>query len=267
MSTARELTPGVDSARRVLKALLMFDEDRPLLGVDAIAEEVGISRPSAYRFLSLLREMELVEERGGGLYALTPRVFTLGSSAERAFEVGPQLRSMLNDVAEATGEAAFIMRRVGDHVICAAVAQTEQTIRLSFVPGQSMPLHRGAGPKMLLAEAGISWAERYLDRVGDEVADHEGLLEELRLISHRRWSTSSAEVDEGIWASAAPIVTGGRTLAVLSVAGPMFRIEKARQRQILDEVVTRARRMSGQLNGTDNSEPALVGSQKEKANE
>lgn len=247
MATVKGRTPGVDSARRVLNVLLMFAGDRAWLTVEEIAAEVGISTPSAYRFLSLLRELELVDEHGAGTYALTPRVFALASSAEEAFEIGPQLRSVLRSVASSTGEAALIMRRVGDHVICAEMVQTEHTIQLSFAPGQSMSLNRGAGPKLLLASMGQHWAEVYLQRAGVGPAEQRSLLKELKLIENRGWSVSDAEVDEGIWASAAPVIVGGRTVAALSVAGPRFRVGPERQDEILDIVVSETRGVSSSL--------------------
>lgn len=247
MSKRKPRTPGVDSARRALNVLLLFGGEKPWLSMDEIAEEVGVSAPSAYRFLSLLRELDLVEESGAGTYALTPRIFALASSAERAFEIGPLLRGVLPYLVSSTGEAALVIRRVGDHAICADLAQTEQMIQLSFVPGQIMSMHRGAGPKLLLASMGRPWADRYLERTGVDGVDRTRLLDELDLIRSRGWSVSSAEVDEGVWAAAAPIVVRGRAAAVLSVAGPRYRIGEDREAQILDELIARAHAVSEEL--------------------
>lgn len=240
-------TPGVDSARRALRVLFLFGDEKPWLTVEEIAEHVGVSVPSAYRFLSLLRELDLVEENGVGTYALTPRVFALASSAEAAFDIGPALRPVLHDIARATGESALVMRRVGDHATCAEMAETDHTVRLSFAPGQILSLHRGAGPKLLLASMGQSWADRYLRRIGLTDLERARLLAELTEIDSRGWSVSSAEVDEGVWAGAAPIVVGNRTVAALSVAGPRYRIDPEREEVILDQVIARARAASASL--------------------
>lgn len=241
-------TPGVDSARRVLNVLLLFGDGNPWLTVEQIAEQVEVSVPSAYRFLSLLRELELVEENGANTYSLTPRVFGLATSAERAFEVGALLRPMLDALSAATGEAALVIRRVGRHAVCAEITQTEHAVQLSFVPGQVMPLERGAGPKMLLASMGIAEADEHLRRQpGMTDAERTELLAELEDISAQGWAVSSGEVDQGVWAAAAPVTIGRRTVAVLSVAGPRYRIDEERQQEILTQVITAAKSASEDL--------------------
>lgn len=244
MKNAKAPTPGVDSARRVLRVLLLFGGQKSWLTVDDIAEQVSISVPSAYRFLSLLRELGLVEVNGEGTYSLTPRIFALASSAELAFSVGPKLRSLLYEITNSTGESALVMRRVGDHASCAEMAETEHQVKLSFAPGQIMGLHRGAGPKLLLASMGELWADRYLHRVGVVRAARAQLLDELNKINIQGWSVSSSEIDEGVWAGAAPIIVGGRTVAALSVAGPNYRINDEHKTAILDQVISQARSAS-----------------------
>lgn len=59
MNRARE----VDNARKVLKILLQFKETKPEISVEDIARQQGITVPSAYRYVALLRELCLVEER------------------------------------------------------------------------------------------------------------------------------------------------------------------------------------------------------------
>lgn len=249
IANERGRTPGVDSARRVLNVLLLFTEERPRLMVDEIAEDVEISVPSAYRYVSLLREMDLVEENGPGTYALTPRIFAPASSAERTLKSATVLRPLVEKLSAVTREAALVIRRVGDHATCAQLMQTEHAIRLSFTPGQIMSLHLGAGPKVLLAGMGQEWAARYLDRVGvvRGTADRDALLGELATIASQGWATSSSEVDEGVWAVAAPVTVSSRTVAAVSVAGPQYRIDEARGLRILDEVVESAAATSNSL--------------------
>ncbi|MGI5200300.1 IclR family transcriptional regulator [Spirillospora sp. CA-108201] len=244
----RERTHGVDSARRALRILLLFSEKRPVLGVEEIAQSVGISVPSAYRFVSLLREMDLVEEGGGG-YMLSPRVILLARGAEQAFQASKVLRPLVERLSTATGEAALVIRRVGDYATCVEMAQTERTIQLSFEPGQIMALHRGAGPKVLLAAMGEAWAVRYFDRLepSPPQAEREAVLAEIPAISERGWSKSTAEVDEGVFAVAAPITVGDKVMATVSVAGPQFRIDDTRADAILDQVIKAAAELSHSL--------------------
>jgi DNA-binding IclR family transcriptional regulator len=239
----------VDSARRVLKTLLLFSEKSPHLTVDEIARAADISVPSAYRFVSLLREMDLVEENGGGVYVLSPRIFLLARSAEQAFPLSKVLRPLVERLSKATGEAALVIRRVGDYATCVEMSQTGHAIRLSFEPGQIMSLHRGAGPKVLLASMGEPWARRYFDRLEPvpPPAEHDAVLAEIPDIAARGWAKSAAEVDEGVWAVAAPIIVADKVVAAVTVAGPQFRIGEERASNILEQVVTGASELSASL--------------------
>jgi DNA-binding IclR family transcriptional regulator len=249
VSEGRERTPGVDSARRVLKVLLLFTGKSAELSVEEIARSVGISTPSAYRFLSLLREMDMVEESGRGGYVLSPRMLLLARSAEQTFPVSTLVRPLVERLSRSTGEAALVIRRVGDFATCAEMSQPEHTVRLSFEPGHIMSLHRGAGPKVLLAALGEVWARSYFDRLRPPPpeAERETALSELPAITAQGWSKSESEVDEGVWAVAAPIMVAGKVLAAVSVAGPQFRIDKKRGEDIMREVVASAAELSGSL--------------------
>lgn len=247
MPKPKNRTPGVDSARRALNILLLFEGETPLLTIDSIVERAEVSAPSAYRFISLLRELDLVEDRGNATYALTPRVFALAKSAEQAFEAGPLLRRNLQDLSERTGEAALLMKRVGKSAVCTELVQTEHAVRLSFTPGQVMPLHRAAGPKVLLAAMDHSERERYLDSANLGPEERADLVAELCSISEQGWSKSSGEVDEGVWAVAAPVKVGRKTVGVLSVAGPRYRIGTEQEVEIRELVVSHAKDASASL--------------------
>lgn len=251
MSDTRGRTPGVDSARRVLRVLLLFSGDHPELTAEEIARAVEISVPSAYRFISLLREMNLVDETGSGTYTLSPRVFSLSQAAEHAVEGWPILHHLVDGLAATTGETALVIRRVGDFATCVVMSQPERAIRLSFLPGQMMGLHRGAGAKLLLADMGAQWARRYFDRLDPPVsnAERKAVLAELPLIAEQGWAKSAAEVDEGVWAVAAPVHAGSRLVAAVSVAGPQFRIDARRaetiQRHLLESAAATTRELTG----------------------
>lgn len=244
MSISKNRTPGVDSARRALNILLMFGEDSPWVTIEQIAAGADVSIPSAYRFISLLRELKLVEEVGNSSYSLTPRILALAKNAERAFEIGPVLKHILDELSVTTGEAALAIKRIGTHAVCVEMVQTEHAVRLSFTPGQIMPLERGAGSKLLLATMDRNDAERYLNSIDIDSVERDNLLDELDRIAEIGWSMSSAEVDEGVWAVAAPVKIGVKTVAVLSVAGPRYRIGPEQQESIRDLVILKAQSAS-----------------------
>lgn len=231
-------THGVESARRVLQVLLQFTESRPTWTVEQLAESVGTSTANTYRYLSLLKELALVEEHSRGLYTVSPRVFSLGRAARSSLDIVSVAHPALEDLTRDTGETTLLVRRVGDSVICIDTVEAEHPIRLSFSPGALLAMHRGASAKVMLASLAPDRRAAYLARLSSELtpADRRDLEAELSRIAADRFAESSAEVDENVWAVAAPIVFGGSVVAAISVVAPAYRIDDAQRDFIRDRV-------------------------------
>jgi len=241
-------THGVGSARRVLQILLQFTEKRPTATVDELAEAIGTSTANTYRYLSLLKELALVEEHSRGLYTVSPRVFALARAASASLDVASAARPLLLDLSAKTGETALLVRRIGDSIVCLDSVETDQHVRLSFLPGALLPMHRGASAKVMLASLPPAKRSRYLARVTD-ITPHERdrLEKELARINADGYAESAAEVDEGVWAAAAPILFSGQVVAAISVAAPGYRVDEAQRREIGEHVRAAAAAVSERL--------------------
>lgn len=228
---ASQRTKGVDSARRVLQILLQFSQNKPELTVDEVLEAHGISLPSAYRYLSLLREMYLIEERGKGTYVLSPQILQLAQAAERTLDYRLDAQPILDQLASTTGETSLYLRELGDAVVCLAISESDHAISISFNPGHVMPLHAGAGAKLMFA--GISKARRaqYLDRLEPPLGSEarEQLEEELARLRETGFAVSEGEVDEGSWACAAPVHVRGQLVGAVSVVAPAYRLDETKR--------------------------------------
>lgn len=231
-------TPGVESARRVLQILLMFSEDRLEVTIDDVAKLHDMSLPSAYRYMALLRELQLVQEARGGAFVLTPKIQELAAASERSIDLERVARPVLERLMLATNETAFILRRVRERAVFLFSAQPERALTLSFRGGNTTPLHRGAVAKVLLAYAPGGFRQRYLTKNVSPDAESTRLQRELVEIQKNGFAESESEVDEGIWGGAVPIHVAGMAVASLSIAGPAFRIDadkRALIRRLLGE--------------------------------
>lgn len=239
---------GVDSARRVLQIFLSFNESNPEITVDEVAKQFEISIPSAYRYISLLRELYLIEDSGRGGFTLTPQIFRLVSVAESSLDVGNVGKPVVNRLARQTNETALIFRRVGESALCVASSTPDMMAKISFKPGYLMPLRRGAGPKLLLAMTSQEWREKYLRRIQESMdlsaAEIAQLESDLAQIRKQQYAISDSEVDEGVYAVSAPIVVEGRVVAALSLAGLSFRLDDEKKANLLREVELGAREVA-----------------------
>lgn len=248
-------TKGVDSARRALQILLQFSETAPELTLEQILEDHDISVPSAYRYISLLREMDLIEEREKGRFVLSPQVLRLARAAEASFDYRAQAQPILDRLAEATGETALYLRRVNDSAVCLAIAESDHPISISFQPGHLMPLHSGAAPKLLLSALSPTKLNQYFQRIGPALTKQarKRLEEDLIPIRESGYAQSAGEVDQGVWASAAATHSRGAVIGAVSVVGPAYRLSEEQRDRITQAVRAAAVELEGALMRTQQS--------------
>jgi DNA-binding IclR family transcriptional regulator len=242
-------TKGVDSARRALQILLQFSQNKPELTVDDLLEAHDISLPSAYRYLSLLREMNFIEERSKGVFVLSPQILTLAQAAENMLDYKAEAQPILDRLRRVTGETSLYLRRVNDSAVCLAIAESEHAINISFTPGHLMPLHAGAGAKTLLSDYSEAKRDQYLDRREPPLSTRArtALLADLDHIRTTGFAESLSEVDEGVWACAAPVRASSVLVGTISVVAPAFRVDAARREKIGADVRTAARELEDVL--------------------
>lgn len=251
--SSSQRTGGVESARKALQMLLAFNESRPRASVEELADEVGLPRSSAYRYVSLLREVGLLEEDRRGIYRVSARVHSVARAADAAGTLIMTTRPFLSRLADETGETSVLVRLLGDAAVAVDQIESRHPIRLAFSPGRTMPLVDGAPAKLLLASLPASTRAAYLDKM--ERADprlrarRAAREEELARIRRQGWAESTEEVDPGCWGTAAPIIQRGRVIAALSVAGPLSRIDAEARQHVLDRTIAAAKDVSDRLAG------------------
>lgn len=196
------------------------------LSVDELAEELGIPLSTVYRYVRTLRECALIEEQAGR-YVLGWRLLEFAGrhlSHSRLAEIG---FAVLRDVVEGTSETAVLTVRVGAQAMCLRQVESPHAIRYAFRINQLLPLHAGAGQRMLLAHAPPEVVTRVLEaplpRYTPRTHDRPHLLQDLEQMRRDGWATSHGELNPGAVAVAVPVFSGGEIVCSLTVAGPESR--------------------------------------------
>jgi len=225
---------GTQSGQRLLTVLDQFTAERPTHTVEQLSQAAGVPRSTVYRLIALLRAHGLVEQAGDGRYRLGPKAIMIGYVARSTVDLADLWRPGLRELAALSRETALVLRRIEDSAVCIDRIDCDHPIRLSFDVGRAMPLHTGAGAKVLLATSPADVRDRYLERAVP--ADQRARLRaDLDRIAAEQWGESRAEVDPGIWAVGAPILADrdGPCLAI-SVAVPEYRLEAGRRAELID---------------------------------
>jgi DNA-binding IclR family transcriptional regulator len=234
-SAVRQAPGGTQSTQRLLTLLDQFSTERPAHTVEGLSEAIGVPRSTVYRLVSLLKAYELLEQAGESKYQLGPKAIMMGYVARSTVDLADVWRPGLEQLAVESRETALVLRRIGDAAVCVDRVECDHPVRLSFDVGKAMPLHTGAGAKVLLAGSPAELRDRYIEAAVPP--EHRARLRaELESIAVRGWGESHAEVDPGIWAVAAPILADrdGRCLAI-SVAVPEYRLEAGRREELIGQ--------------------------------
>ncbi|WP_068254086.1 IclR family transcriptional regulator [Mycobacterium sp. ACS4331] len=213
----------IAKADEVLELLL----STPSLTVAQIAEGVGMPRPSVYRLLSTLEAVGFARPTAAGnRYQLGLRLFELGQIASARNPLVNQARSAMEELARITGESVFLTVRRGDEALCLARIPGARTALMVLDAGGTLPLHVGAGPRLLLASADDADIEDYIARCATtaeppyQLQDVDHLRAQLRTARQDGYSLSEEDVVPGVATIAAPLRNRqGVTVAALSVGG------------------------------------------------
>lgn len=191
-----------------------------------LAAAVGLPVSTTYRYLRALREGGYVQEvqaryePARALFALAGRY-----SAQSALaEVGP---AILGGIVDTLGETAVMIVRVGTRALCLRRAEPNKALKYTFSVNQLLPLHAGAGQRVLLAWAPGTVIDTVLagdlERYTDGTLTAEKLRESIHSVRQNGWAVSRGEFEVGSVSVAVPVFFGGEAVCSLDVAGPESR--------------------------------------------
>jgi DNA-binding IclR family transcriptional regulator len=240
----RMKTPTNDGvSRKILRALFAFSVEQPRHSAESLSEYLGAPLSSTYRYIGILRDANIIDEDGRGTFVLAPRVIGLAQAARAGTDLASVARPHMQRIAADVGETVILLRRSGDRAVCIERAEASSHLRLSFEVGTALPLHRGAGPKLLLANESPAEIEQTLGEIAHRdpnfSTSNTSFMRELKIIRARGWSESRAEITSHVYAVAAGIVTSTGIIAAISFVAPAFRTPKTRE-AILREQLTNA---------------------------
>lgn len=221
-ATAPRRTPGASSSRKVLQLLLAFSERRWEASVAELAATIGTPVATTYRYVALLKELQLLEEGRAGHYHLTSQVMPLARAAQLANDLVRLAKPAMEEASRELGETVMLFQQFGDSAVCADRVECDRAMRFTFEPGHSVPLGDGASGKMLLALLPEDERDRRLPAIIERRGL--GVRDDVKHALYNRYAVSSGEIDEGVWACSVPVPTSGRRPTVLSLAGPAARI-------------------------------------------
>ncbi|NVM99866.1 IclR family transcriptional regulator [Arthrobacter sp. SDTb3-6] len=218
--------PGAQTSFERGLAIMMCIASRGEVSIAEIADEVGVPASTVYRYAKSLRKLSLIEEHHGS-YTAGWRLLELSGQHLTHTKLAELGVTVLESIVEGTSETAVMTVRSGLNAICLRQVVSPHQLRYSFQINQLLPLHAGAGQRVLLAYA----PEQVIAKVmGDRMARYtektlsrHDLAQQLARIRQDGQATSHGELNPGAIAMAQPVFAGGEVICSLTVAGPETR--------------------------------------------
>jgi DNA-binding IclR family transcriptional regulator len=196
--------------------------DRGEIRADELSTLLDTPLSTIYRYLRTLTEFGFLERQETG-YRLGSRLHLLGTgSAVSAEELMRAADPILAELAESTGETAFISRRIGTGTMCLAQYPSAQPLRVVVEPGQTGKLHLGSVARVLLAFAPAEVQDAALA----ELADSDGPRRQLPAIVTDAFARDDGTTFDGAVTLAVPVLVDDGIVAALGVAAPVERANR-----------------------------------------
>ena len=218
--------PSQTSFTRGLDVLIAVARNGQITVPD-LAAELDLPQSTVYRYIRSLREYALVEEVRG-VYIPGWRLLDVAGHHlvhARLAEVGGE---HLKNLTYQTGETAVLTVRAGSQAICLRQSVSPQPDHYAFRVNELLPLHAGAGSRVLLAYAPrpvLDLTLSHLTRYSPNTPTAERLTELLARTRRDGFTLSLGEFQEGAVAIAVPVFAGGELVCSLTVAGPRERCD------------------------------------------
>jgi IclR family pca regulon transcriptional regulator len=182
----------------------------PSMTVSEIAQEVGLTRAAARRFLLTLSELGYVRATNNR-YALTSQVLQLGYSYLSALSLPDIALPRLEQLVAETGEASEASILDRDHIVYVARVPGTAMMTISVNIGARRPAYATAMGRAMLADLPADELEEFLHKyplhpiLPLTITDSGEFRAELARVRSDGYALVNQELEEGLIAVAVPV--------------------------------------------------------------
>lgn len=211
---------SVDKALLALDTLAGFGAAGAPLA--ALAQAVGVSKPTLHRTLAALRHRGYAEQTPDGAYRLGPAALDLGNSYLAEENLPAMLRPALTALSEKIDELVHLGVLAGREVVYLDKVEPQRAVRVWSAVGR-----RRAAATTALGRALLS-VQELDDAALARFAGTDSSTQRLRdALADARASGIAGETEEnevGIACIAVPLLRAGRPVAAVSITAPVERL-------------------------------------------
>jgi IclR family KDG regulon transcriptional repressor len=239
---------------KVLRILEALDGAHSGLSLHQIAQQTGIHKSTAYRFLAHLESEGYLYRDDAGAYIVGPKLVYLGAGMAYHATLRKIGRPFVQQIWKRTKETVNLGVLDGHEVLYLDVMESRHAFRMVSQAGMRRPLSCTALGKAMLAFLPAEQKEEILSTVTFErftshtVTNLPRLRKDLLKVYQQGFAIDDQETDLGARCIAAPIRDKtGKVVAAVSISGPVTRVSRDQIQFFADIVKKGARVISAQL--------------------
>ncbi len=222
-----------------------------------LSKAAGFNLSTTHRILNALKSRGYVEQNPtNSRYKLTFKFFEIGNLIVRRLNFREEAVPVLTGLAEKTGESAHLIILDHNEALCIERIEGHHHIRVLFLQtGSRMPLHVGAGPRVLLAHLPEEEIDRVIKSKGlpawtkRTITDPEVLKKDLAKIREQGYALSFEDATEDVASVGCPVrQRSDEVIAAISIGGISTHFTEDKLSSLIKMVKDAAYELSRRLN-------------------
>lgn len=216
-----------------------------------VSRRMGLPKSSAYRLLTTLVELGVVERADNDNYRLTPRLFEYGIKALNALDLVTAARPFMHTLRDITGETVHLAVRSGIHAVYVQKVNSSHALRMDSRIGYQAQLYNTSLGKVLLAWLDPEEIKKlanlieYKPIMPNTLLSAEALLAHLEQVHTQGYACDNEENEVNVICFGAPIFDHyGQIMAAVSMSMPKLRYSTENEGDIVRAVQNAGREIS-----------------------
>lgn len=259
--TSNRAGDGTGSLEKAIDVLEEIGRQPGGISHNDLAERIGMPRTTVYRLLATLTTRGLVRrDPSRRVYCLGLRCFELARQAYAMPDMVAAAGQELRDLRDLTGETSYIGTLEGLDVVSLERYESPHGHRSSVGLGHRKPVYATSQGKAIMAALDDAACDAILASLSlraltpGTLTDRRRLQAELRATRTRGWAIDDEENVPGVRCVGAAVTDQqGTVRGAISIAGPAYRLPRARLELLGPEIADAARRIGARLEGGDDA--------------
>jgi IclR family KDG regulon transcriptional repressor len=253
-----QVSHEVNLTQSVLKTLDILEclaSSQQPLSTQEVAQQCGLSRPTAYRHLvTLLTRDYVATGLDGGRFQIGARVLGLSKSFLDRLDLPDIAKADMRELNQVSKETVYLGILDETEILYVGKVESPQQVRMHCVIGTRNPLYCTALGKAILAFLPSEERDALIDKIAlvartpYTITNRSALEENLALIRARGYAIDDMEIEEGIRCVGTPVFDHtGSVVAAISTSGPAFRLSHARVHDLANVAMRTSNAISSKL--------------------